>query len=74
VAIEFSRPTMHWTNMRLCLEANVPVVVGTTGWYEHLAEVKAMVGAFKKGTLAVGQQLQHRGQPLLPGEPHAWPV
>jgi 4-hydroxy-tetrahydrodipicolinate reductase len=37
-------------NMKLCLEAGVPIVVGTTGWYEHLNEVKAMVQA-NKGTL-----------------------
>jgi len=43
VAIEFSRPDQALANMRLCLESGVPVVVGTTGWYEHLSEVKAMV-------------------------------
>jgi 4-hydroxy-tetrahydrodipicolinate reductase len=43
VAIEFSRPEQALPNMRLCLEAGVPVVVGTTGWYDHLNEVKAMV-------------------------------
>ncbi len=50
VAIEFSRPDQVMANMKLCLEAGVPVVVGTTGWYEHLNEVKAMVQA-NKGTL-----------------------
>lgn len=43
VAIEFSRPERALANMRLCLEARVPVVVGTTGWYGHLDEVRAMV-------------------------------
>lgn len=43
VAIEFSRPEQALANMRLCLNAQVPVVVGTTGWYDHLPEVKAMV-------------------------------
>lgn len=43
VAIEFSRPEHALDNMRLCLKAGVPVVVGTTGWYDHLAEVKTMV-------------------------------
>lgn len=43
VAIEFSKPEHAMDNMRLCLKAGVPVVVGTTGWYDHLAEVKAMV-------------------------------
>ncbi|MCC7503587.1 MAG: 4-hydroxy-tetrahydrodipicolinate reductase [Flavobacteriales bacterium] len=50
LAIEFSKPDQALANMRLCLEAGVPVVVGTTGWYEHLSEVKAMVER-TKGTL-----------------------
>lgn len=50
VAIEFSRPDQTLANMRLCLEAGVPVAVGTTGWYDHLNEVKAMVQA-NSGTL-----------------------
>lgn len=43
VAIEFSKPEHALTNMRLCLEAGVAVVVGTTGWYDHLTEVKTLV-------------------------------
>lgn len=50
VAIEFSRPDQVMANIKLCLEAGVPVVVGTTGWYEHLNEVNAMVQA-NNGTL-----------------------
>jgi 4-hydroxy-tetrahydrodipicolinate reductase len=45
VAIEFSRPDQAVANMRRCLEAGVPVVVGTTGWYDRLNEMKAMVQA-----------------------------
>lgn len=40
VAIDFSTPDSVLENIRLCFEANVPIVVGTTGWYEHLQEVK----------------------------------
>src|SRR5690606_17826375 len=29
-------------NIHLCFEANLPIVVGTTGWYEHLDEVKSI--------------------------------
>jgi 4-hydroxy-tetrahydrodipicolinate reductase len=50
VAIEFSKPDQALANMRLCLEEKVPVVVGTTGWYDHLGEVRSMVQA-KGGTL-----------------------
>lgn len=51
VAIEFSRPDQALANMRLCLEHGVPVVVGTTGWYDRLSEVKALVGSTKGGLL-----------------------
>lgn len=50
VAIEFSRPENALPNMRLCLEAGVPIVVGTTGWYDELGAVKTLV-ADTKGTL-----------------------
>jgi len=43
VAIEFSRPEHAVANIRLCLDAGVAVVVGTTGWYDHLHEVQQLV-------------------------------
>ncbi len=39
VAIEFSTPEQCSKNIALCFEANVPVVVGTTAWYEHYENV-----------------------------------
>jgi 4-hydroxy-tetrahydrodipicolinate reductase len=39
VAIEFSTPEQCSKNIALCFEANVPVVVGTTAWYEQYDEV-----------------------------------
>lgn len=50
VAIEFSRPEHAVANIRLCVEAGVPVVVGTTGWYDHLHEVQRLVTE-QKGTV-----------------------
>lgn len=41
VAIEFSTPNTAINNMYKCFEAGVPVVVGTTGWLDSLAEVEA---------------------------------
>ncbi|MBR2262635.1 MAG: 4-hydroxy-tetrahydrodipicolinate reductase [Paludibacteraceae bacterium] len=38
VAIEFTRPDTAIANIRKCFKANVPVVVGTTGW--NVEEVK----------------------------------
>lgn len=40
VAIEFSTPASALNNYRQCFAANVPVVAGTTGWLEHMDEVK----------------------------------
>jgi 4-hydroxy-tetrahydrodipicolinate reductase len=39
VAIEFSTPHSVLDNVRKCADAGVPVVVGTTAWYEHFDEV-----------------------------------
>ncbi len=50
VAIEFTQPDAAIGNIRLCLDAGVPVVVGTTAWLERLPEVSAEVAA-KNGSL-----------------------
>ncbi|WP_423149027.1 4-hydroxy-tetrahydrodipicolinate reductase [Rubrolithibacter danxiaensis] len=41
VAIDFSTPDSALSNIEACFAAQVPVVVGTTGWYDHITEVKA---------------------------------
>ena len=41
VAIEFSTPGTVMANIAHCFAAGVPVVVGTTGWYGNLEQVKA---------------------------------
>lgn len=40
VVIEFSTPGSVLDNIQKCFDAGVPIVVGTTGWYEHLPELK----------------------------------
>jgi len=42
VAIEFSTPSTVLSNISLCFEAGVPVVAGTTGWYNQLDEIKQL--------------------------------
>lgn len=42
VAIDFSEPAAAIGNISLCFEAGLPIVVGTTGWYEHLEEIKSV--------------------------------
>lgn len=40
VAIEFTNPENAIKNMELCFDSKVPVVVGTTGWYDSFDAVK----------------------------------
>ena len=40
VAIEFSMPAVAMDNYRRAFAAGVPVVSGTTGWLDHLPEIK----------------------------------
>ena len=48
-AIEFSMPDSAVNNIYKCFEANVPVVVGTTGWLKQLDEVKKNCADKKQG-------------------------
>ena len=50
VAIEFSRPDSVMENINRCFEVNLPLVVGTTGWYAELENVKVLC-ARKEQTL-----------------------
>src|SRR5579864_3480514 len=43
VAVEFSVPASVVSNVAKVAALRIPVVVGTTGWLEHLGEVKALV-------------------------------
>lgn len=40
VAIDFSMPTAAVDNILKCFEAKVPIVVGTTGWYDQFDLIK----------------------------------
>lgn len=42
VAIDFSTPANVLDNIMKCFSANVPVVVGTTGWYDQLDVVREL--------------------------------
>ena len=39
VAVEFTQPGAAVANVIACLRSSVPIVVGTTGWYESLPDV-----------------------------------
>ena len=39
VAIEFSMPTVAVDNFKKCFDKRIPLVAGTTGWYDRMDEV-----------------------------------
>lgn len=51
VAVEFSQPAVAVDNLRRCFDLGLPVVCGTTGWYDRLD--------------AVAAECRDRGQALL---------
>lgn len=79
VAIEFTDPTAAAANIRACILAGCPVVVGTTGWYDDLPAITTFAvehgGAvlwaanFSLGVHALSQLIRHAGQIFarLPG-------
>jgi len=42
VVIEFTTPESAKENSEFCLSNNLPVVIGTTGWYQHLDELSKL--------------------------------
>jgi len=40
VVIEFSNPEVAFENIKVCLENQIPVVCGTTGWLERKSEIE----------------------------------
>lgn len=49
VAIEFSTPEAVVANVTRLAERGIPVVIGTTGWLQHLDEVKALASRHNIG-------------------------
>ena len=48
VAIDFSVPTAAFNNIKNCIENNIPVISGTTGWLEKYDEIVGLCNQ-KKG-------------------------
>lgn len=40
VAIDFSLPSSAYENIKMCIDAGIPVVSGTTGWTDRLKEMQ----------------------------------
>jgi 4-hydroxy-tetrahydrodipicolinate reductase len=51
VAIDFTTPHAVIPNLIRCAEGGVPIVVGTTGWYQHMEKVRELVRERKAGFL-----------------------
>jgi 4-hydroxy-tetrahydrodipicolinate reductase len=78
VAIEFSTPNAVLHNVTRLAELGIPVVIGTTGWLEHLAEVEALavrhnIGIVWSPNYSIGvnifQRLVSEAAALLKDEP-----
>lgn len=46
VAIEFSNPISAFSNIMKCIEKQIPIVCGTTGWLEKKSEVEKATQSF----------------------------
>lgn len=46
VAIEFSNPVSAFSNIMKCIEKQIPIVSGTTGWLEKKTEVEKATHSF----------------------------
>ncbi len=42
VAIEFTQPDAAFGNVKFCIDNNIPIVSGTTGWLDKIPEVKKL--------------------------------
>src|SRR5262245_37471036 len=63
VCIEFSTPSAALANIRTAIEARKDIVVGTTGWHQHLAELKERVrdsGLLYSANFSLGMNIFQR--------------
>jgi len=63
VCIEFSTPDTVVGNIKMALQAQKDIVVGTTGWYDHLPEVKKLAvqsGLLYSANFSVGVNMYFR--------------
>ena len=63
-AIDFTTPAAVVANLRACLPHGIPMVIGTTGWYDHLPELRALAQQHKT-TLLYGTNFSLGMQMML---------
>jgi 4-hydroxy-tetrahydrodipicolinate reductase len=71
--IDFTTPEAVLQNLRACLANGAKVVVGTTGWYQHLDDMRALAARKNAGLLystnfSFGIQLLYQMAKLLGNE------
>ncbi len=62
--LDFTTPEVVLSNIRATLGAGAKMVVGTTGWYQHLDEVRALVER-RSGALIYGSNFSFGTQMLF---------
>jgi 4-hydroxy-tetrahydrodipicolinate reductase len=65
VVIDFTTPEAVVSNLRACLYSGARVVVGTTGWYDKLPDMRGLAERKEAGLLygtnfSIGVQVMHR--------------
>lgn len=68
IAIDFSSAEVLNDSVRACVEASIPLVVGTTGWYDRMEEVRKLtetsagkrIGFLWSSNFSVGVQMYLR--------------
>lgn len=51
VCIEFTRPELALKHIAFCAQKQIPIVVGTTAWNQHLNEAKALIAQHNSALL-----------------------
>jgi 4-hydroxy-tetrahydrodipicolinate reductase len=51
ICIDFSHPSSALDNIHRVLDLQLPLVIGTTGWYDKLEEVKGLVEKYQSAVL-----------------------
>ena len=51
VCIEFTRPELALKHIGFCAQRQIPIVVGTTAWNQHLQEAKALINHHQSALL-----------------------
>lgn len=78
VAIEFSNPESAYKNVKYCIENNIPVVCGSTGWLDKKKEIEELClknkGAFfYASNYSVGVNLFFNFNKILAGIMNGYP-